>query len=330
MPATVSISNCDHYESEAIRRALDLSLGPLGGIGRFVQKGQRVLLKPNFVLARRAEEAANTHPNFVVEVARLVREAGGEPVIGDSPALGSARGVAAKCGLLPLAKDAGVSVVDFHDVHQLDSPRGGRTKPVRIATDVLDANVVINLPKLKVHGQFYMTLAVKNLFGCVRGRRKALLHFQLGGRPIEFARMLVDVAQTVQPALTIMDAVYALERTGPTGGDPRRLGLVIAGTDPSATDRVCSEIVGADPERILTLAAARDAGFGETELKKIDLFHNGMMYNGSLPSLVPSLADRPFVLREFLIPLTFSPWQVVRGLVRQAWARLRPAQKQKA
>jgi uncharacterized protein (DUF362 family) len=327
LSSTVSIANSNDYERERLSAAIRRALDPLGGIGAFVRDGQRVLLKPNFVLARRMEEAANTHPAFVMEVARLVREAGGEPVIGDSPALGSARGAASRCGLLPLAREADVPIIEFRATRAVASPRGSSGRAVRVAREVLDADVVINLPKLKVHGQIYMTLAVKNLYGCMRGRRKAWLHLRLGGRPIEFARMLVDMAQAVRPALTLMDGVVALERHGPTGGDPRPLGLVLAGTDCTAIDRVCCDIVGADPARLPTLQAAREAAAGETDLDAIEVLADGAPAGRPYSALAPMLAERPFVLPQRLSPLSFSPWHVLRGLARQARALWGPASR---
>jgi len=295
-------------------------------MGRFVRPGARVLLKPNFVRGRRAEEAANTHPVFVTEVARLVREAGGEPIVGDSPALGSAWGVAKRCGLLDLARANGIPIVEFRKTRKIASPRGdGRS--LRLAEAALSADVVINLPKFKAHGQTYLTLAVKNMFGCVKGRRKALFHFLLGEQPMDFARMLVDVARAVGPALTLLDGVVGLERTGPMGGDPRPLGLIVAGTDCAAIDAVACGIVGAEPERLLTLRAAREAGAGETDLSRIRILsaERGEIAAADLRSLSPHLAERPFVLPERLSPLLFSPLRLARGLVRQAWALLGPA-----
>jgi len=322
LPTIVSIARCDDYEPEQVGRAIRLALEPLGGIGRFVRAGQRVLLKPNFVMARRADEAANTHPLFIIEVARLVREAGGEPVVGDSPALGSARHVASRSGLLEPAQKTHLPIIEFRATRKVASPREPAGRTLRLACEALDADVVINLPKLKAHGQTYLTLAVKNLFGCVRGRRKALLHQQIGGRPIEFARMLVDVCQVVRPALTLMDGIVTLERTGAIGGDPRQLGLVVAGTDCTAMDRVVCEIIGADPEQLLTLVAAREAGFGETDLNRIRVLSDSK-------ETTPSLAAQPFVLPQYLSPLSFSPWRIIRGLARQAWALFGPSKKQK-
>ena len=327
LPTTISIAHCDAYGREQVSRAIRLALEPLGGIGRFVCVGQRVLLKPNFVLARRVEEAANTHPVFVFEVARLVREAGGEPFVGDSPALGSARHVASRCGLLGLAREANLPIVEFRATRKVPSPRGPVGRALRLACEALDADVVINLPKIKAHGQMFLTLAVKNLFGCVRGRRKALLHQQIGGRPIEFGRMLVDVCRVVRPALTLMDGIVALERTGPTGGDPRRLGLIVAGSDCAAMERVICEIIGADPERLLTLAAAREAGFGEGNLDQIQVVADLKVVRPPLSDLAPSLSARPFVFPERLSALAFTPWRIVRGLARQAWAFLGPKKK---
>jgi uncharacterized protein (DUF362 family) len=292
---------------------------------RYVQRGQRVLLKPNFIMARRTEEAATTHPLFVMEVARLVREAGGEPIIGDSPALGSARSVASKLGLRRLAGEAGVPVVEFTETRTVVVPGTAPPRKVPVARAVLDADVLINLPKFKVHTQMYLTLAVKNLFGCVRGRRKAFYHFQHGRRPIEFARLLVDVARVVSPALTLIDGIVALERHGPTNGDLRMLGLVIAGTDCAAIDRIACQVVGADPDRMLTLATAREAGWGETDLLKIETYLAGRPVDAWRSSLAPALAERPFVLPKELTPLVFSPYRLVVGLMRQAWALFHPA-----
>lgn len=329
MAPIVSISHCGDYEYEQVGSAIRSALEPLGGVRQFVIAGQRVLLKPNFVLARRAEEAANTHPVFVVEVARLVREAGGRPVIGDSPALGSAHHVASRCGLLELAREADLPIVEFRTTRKVASPRGRAGRPLPVACEALEADTVINLPKLKAHGQMFLTLAVKNLFGCVRGRRKALLHQQVGGRPIEFARMLVDVYRMVQPTLTLMDGIVALERHGPTGGDPRRVGLVLAATDGTAMDRLVCEIIGAAPERLLTLAAAREVGAGETDLSRIKVMANGQLAGEPLSSLAPMLSARPFVLPERLSALSFTPWRIVRGLFRQAWALLGPVKQMK-
>jgi uncharacterized protein (DUF362 family) len=323
--ALVSISHCEDYERERVAAALRAALGPLGGIGAFVKPGARVLLKPNYVLARRRDEAANTHPVFIAEVARLVREAGGEVAVGDSPALGSARYAAWRTGLLPLAREAGIPIVEFRQTHRVELPPGSRA--YRLAVEALEADVLINLPKLKVHAQMYLTLAVKNLFGCIRGRRKALYHLQLGGRPAEFARMLVDVARLAAPELTLLDGIVGLERTGPTGGDPRRLGLVIAGEDPVAIDRVCCDLLGVDPDRLLTLAAAREARWGETDLARILVLSDGAEVRPPLAALAPALLDRPFVLPRKLTPLTFSPLRIARGLVRQFWALWRRDRK---
>jgi uncharacterized protein (DUF362 family) len=313
-----------------VRRALREVLEPLGGIERFVQRGQRVLLKPNFIMARRAEEAATTHPAFIMEVARLVREAGGEPLIGDSPALGSARGVASKSGLRQLAEEASMPIVEFTATKSVTVPDSDPPRKVPVARAVLDADVLINLPKFKVHTQMYMTLAVKNLFGCVRGRRKALYHFQRGDRPIEFARLLVDVARVVAPVLTLIDGIVALERHGPSNGDPRTLGLVLAGTDCTALDRIACQLVGADPERLLTLTAAREAGWGETDPLNIETFLAGQPVDAWRSAPAPALADRPFVLPKELTPLVFSPLRLIRGLVRQAWALFRPPARKPA
>ena len=315
MRTTVAIARCGSYEPDGLRQGLLEALAPLGGMAAFVKPGQRVLLKPNFVLPREAAEAANTHPALIQAVADLVREAGGRPLVGDSPALGSARAVAAKLGLnVGDNDDHELPLVEFTKPVRVDSPELTRT--VWLAREVAEADVVINLPKLKVHGQLRMTCAVKNLFGCVKGRRKALLHYARGSSERRFADMLLDTMLAVRPTLTIVDAITVMERWGPTNGDPLEWGLLLAGVDCPAIDTVAFELAGIQPQTVATHAAACRRSIGVTERANIDI---------AGPSL-DELERPPLVPAHPLIPIRFSLAHVVRGLWRQLkQLRLRPA-----
>ncbi len=297
MPSRVGLQKCDSYDPGAVREALLNALTPLGGMGFFVRPGQRVLLKPNYVMARAAERAANTHPVFITEVARLVRDCGGEPFVGDSPGWGSAEAIARAHGLnLPVAT---LRRAEW-------KPFAGRTiQGMHISREVTDSDVVINLPKLKAHRQMRMTVAVKNVFGCVPGRRKAWLHMISRDDPDWFARMLVENCRLVNPALHIVDGVVAMEGNGPANGDPRPLGIVLAGPDPTAVDRVAAEVVGVPWRDVFTLAAAERLGFGETNLDRIEIV--GTPWN--------EVACPDFRIPR-LIGISFSPWRIARGWVR--------------
>ncbi|GAB1537632.1 hypothetical protein NUACC21_02810 [Scytonema sp. NUACC21] len=168
---SVSLIRATSYETEALRESLETLLEPLGGMTAFVKPGNRVLLKPNLLTGARPGKECTTRPELVYAVAKMVMEAGGKPFLGDSPAFGSARGVAVANGYLPVLEELNLPIIDFH---------GSRYQTVSqefnhllLCKEAMEADVVINLPKVKSHVQLVLTLAVKNLFGCVPGKMKA-------------------------------------------------------------------------------------------------------------------------------------------------------------
>ena len=123
---------------------------------------------------------------------------------------------------------------------------------------------MINFCKLKSHGMMGMTAAVKNLYGVIPGTRKSEYHF-LHEDPMNFADMLVDLNEYVRPRLCICDAVEIMEGNGPISGTPRRLGLLLAGTDPYRLDRLCAALLGIREREIPYLEAAKRRGLLESE-----------------------------------------------------------------
>ncbi|MBN1515412.1 DUF362 domain-containing protein [Candidatus Sumerlaeota bacterium] len=301
----VSVQRCHTYRPPDLDSALERLLAPLGGIEAYVQPGQRVLLKPNWVAARPVEYACNTHPELLKAVTRLVRRAGGEAMIGDSPGIGSVQKVAEKLSLLDWLRTENVPLIEFNAAVARESTHGHCQ--LKLANEALDADVLINLPKLKTHQQLVMTGAVKNLFGCVKGRHKAWLHYAMGHREDDFAAMLIDNMLALKPALTIMDGVTGLQRGGPINGEPVELGLLLAGTDCVAIDRVMYEICGVDPQLVFVHRAAERIGAGVHQLEQIDILGEPLSGIG-LP---------PIILPPVLIPISFSLRHILRGLWRQ-------------
>jgi len=269
LDARVALRQCREYDTSKVAKAVEKAVEDLGGIDRFVGKGSRVLLKPNLLIARPADKHVTTHPEVVRAMIKLVKRAGGKPTVGDSPAIGSAIKVARKSGIADVAKEEGVEVVDFNNPVEVDNPTETRFKKFKIDQAVLDADVVINMPKLKSHGQMTLTLGVKNLFGVVPGTRKTQWHLAAGTDRMHFARMLVDLYRKVSPALTLMDGIIGMQGNGPQSGDPRKLGLVAASEDAAALDAVICEIVGLEREKMPTTLAADEMGAGQTRLDRI-------------------------------------------------------------
>ncbi|ORJ60443.1 DUF362 domain-containing protein [Geothermobacter hydrogeniphilus] len=267
---TVSLQALADYRPTAIDAALRQLLAPLGGIETFVQPGRKVLLKPNLLSGKSPDKAVTTHPEIVRAVIRLAQAAGGIVSVGDSPGLGRPEQVARKCGILQVIEETGARFAPFTESQPVTAD-GGTFHQLEIARDILDADVIINLPKLKTHQMMGLTCAVKNLFGAVVGMRKPRLHLQAGADKEFFALMLLELAEQVSPALTIVDAVVGMEGDGPGSGDPVPIGALLAGRDPVAVDTVAGELVGMSADQVWTWKVARDSGRWHTRIEELQL-----------------------------------------------------------
>jgi uncharacterized protein (DUF362 family)/Pyruvate/2-oxoacid:ferredoxin oxidoreductase delta subunit len=251
----VSLEKVAAYDRPAMKESLIRLLEPLGGMGAFIRPGERVLLKPNLLAGKSPEKAVTTHPEVVRGVIELVKTAGGIPLVGDSPGVGSCRRVAERAGLLQVIDETGAAFVEFAEPMEVGG--SGTFKRFELARPYLEADRVINIPKLKTHEMMTMTCAVKNLFGAVIGTAKAAWHLKAGADRELFARMLLEIYQLRKPDLTIVDAVTAMEGDGPGSGDPRQVGLLLAGTNPVAVDVIAAEVVGI-PKKLLYVERAAE------------------------------------------------------------------------
>jgi uncharacterized protein (DUF362 family)/Pyruvate/2-oxoacid:ferredoxin oxidoreductase delta subunit len=267
----VALVRCDNYDPEAVEAAVRRSVDLLGGMSAFVQPGKRVLLKPNLVAARAPERRITTDPEIVRSVARLVLEAGGRPCVGDSPALEPFQMVARKTGMNEVADELGLELVNLVGPAPVPRRDGAVFRNLELSSRVIDADVVINLPKLKTHSQMLFTLGVKNLFGTVVAQRKAEWHYMVGVDRDTFASLHLDIYQAIRPALTILDGVWGMEGHGPANGRPRRVNLIAAATDAVALDVSICRLLGAPVRSFPLYRAARARGIGETDASRISL-----------------------------------------------------------
>jgi len=272
--SVVSIMGCESYDASAVEEAVRRSVEDLGGLSRFVQPGMRVLLKPNLLAARVPAEATTTHPAVVAAVARLIQEAGGVVSVADSPGgpfvSTLLRSVYSATGMEQVAGDTGLTLNhDFTDT-EVFNPSGKLLKRVHLITAVARADLVVNLPKLKTHGQMVYTGAVKNLFGAIPGTDKIEYHMRMADYET-FADALIDIYLATRPKLTLMDAVIGMEGAGPSAGDPRHLGFILASEDAFALDYVALSLVGADPMQVPVMKAAAKRGLCPTSLADVTL-----------------------------------------------------------
>jgi uncharacterized protein (DUF362 family)/Pyruvate/2-oxoacid:ferredoxin oxidoreductase delta subunit len=269
--ARVSIARCSDYSEKSVLEAVRCAVDLVGGMDAFVRRGDRVLIKPNLLVAREPEMAVTTHPSVVQAMIQLVRDAGGVPMVGDSPAIGGLLRVASKAGIYEVVRKMNCELVNFNDGIELKRTHRGVYRTIEVARAVMDCDLLINLPKLKTHGMTTMTLSVKNLFGCIPGKKKIHWHFKAGVNRRYFAQMLVDLYGIIRPGLNVVDAVVGMEGDGPNGGDPREIGLIFAGPDGIAVDSTICGVLGLPPLDVLTNRIASDLGLGVGQLKDIEV-----------------------------------------------------------
>ena len=269
--------------------------------------GTRVLVKPNLVAPRRTHLSC-THPGVVRAACLYLLDCGAQVCVGDSPAFGTARVVARACGLTRAVADIAAPVVNFSATRRIPLSFGGS---IGVARQALEAEVILNLPRLKVHDQMGMTCAVKNTFGCVAGSRKALAHQLHGERGNRFPRLILDVMAALPPLFHLVDGITAMHRCGPAGGDPFDLGLLAASASAVALDTALYGLLGIGPEMVPLWREALATGMPGARPEDVDY-----------PLLSPTDFDASgFIFPRALSPVAFRPWRFVTGRVKSLLAR---------
>jgi uncharacterized protein (DUF362 family) len=243
-----------------VRRAMSA----LGGMERFVPQGSRVVIKPNICVAYHTYEyAATTNPWVVSALVKLALEAGaGNVRVMDYPFGGTAEEAYTRSGIAEQVQAAGGEMVVMKRFGYRDTeiPQGKGLHEARIYDEVLDADVLINVPIAKNHSLARLTLGMKNLMGVIYDRSQ--IHIDLG-------QHLADLNSRVRPQLTVIDAVRILLDHGPTGGsleDVKQMDTVIAGTDVVATDSYAATLFGMQAEDLTYIRAATEMGLGRSDL----------------------------------------------------------------
>ena len=267
MKSSVSIVKCQNYDEARVLSALRQAIDLIGGIQTFVKKDSRVLVKPNLLFGKSPEEAVTTHPSIVRGMIQIVREAGGVPSIGDSPSVGSLTWTADKAGIKAVADEMKCPLVEFDKPVLLSKGTGRIFKQLEVEQAVLEADVIINLPKWKTHAQMLLTLGVKNLFGCIPGPRKPLWHLKAGDDRKIFAQILFDIYQVIQPSLTILDGIVGMEGNGPNSGRPIPIGLILASGNSLSLDQIVCDLLGISRESLLTNRVAIEQGMGKEAIE---------------------------------------------------------------
>jgi ferredoxin len=192
----------------------------------------------------------------------------------------------------------------------LPANRGGKTfKQIEVDQAVLEADVIINLPKLKTHSLTLLTLGVKNLFGCVPGPKKPLWHLKAGDDRKIFAQILFDIYHVIQPSLTILDGIVGMEGSGPNSGRPIAIGLILASGDSLSLDQIVCDLLGISRESLLTNRVAFEQGIGRDSIDVLgEKVENLKISNFQFPSVSQPDWHLPgFLSRALKNALTAKP-----------------------
>lgn len=239
---------------------IDELLLPLGGMKKYVNKGDKVLLKTNLLNASEPEKSVVTNPVFIKNIAQEIFKIKATPIIGDSPSGPFTRRrlekVYTKAGLIELSNKYGIELNYDTKTKKIDIPNGKRLKKTPICNFIIKADKVISLPKLKTHSLMIMTLATKNMYGAIPGLTKARYHSMFIRRKA-FAEMLIDILSVMKQDLIIMDGIIAMEGDGPAAGTPLKLGLSLASDNPYAIDLAVCDILNIESVGIPTLKEAK-------------------------------------------------------------------------
>lgn len=286
----VSIIECKEYKFETVQEKLISVIENLGGLSKFVSPGETVFLKVNLLAKRLPEKAVTTHPVFVAAAAKILKDYGCRVIIGDSPGgpftKSALKGIYEVCGMNYAAEKSGASL--NYNVNSLTIPfeQGLVLKKITIAEEIYNADKVISLCKLKTHSLATFTGAIKNLFGVIPGTLKAEYHLKWPNYNT-FANGLIDICLFVNPALTLMDGIIGMEGDGPSGGNPRKIGVILGSANPFALDMAAVRIINLPFEMVPAIS--------QTIKRKI--------LNPSDVSIVGDNISK-FIIKDFKLPKT--------------------------
>ena len=274
--AKVSIVRAHDYDYAKIYAAVGKGIELIGGLTKIVPPGSSVFVKINHLSPPSpAEKGIVTHPVFVEAVLNLLKEVGADITVGDDIQSGPGDGFQVS-GFRQMCQRAGVKLVNLRETGFVETVCNGHfLEKVYLSKTLLDADVIINLPKLKTHSLCIFTGGVKNFYGIIPIGLRRKFHGEYI-RNENFSQMLTDIFSAARPQLTIMDGIIAMEGEGPAAGSLRKLGVILASQDTVAVDAVAIKIIGMNPMDIYTTRYSDERGLGVGNLQNIEVVGEGI------------------------------------------------------
>ncbi len=269
--AVVAVRRAHSYDESETRSAVAAVLADIGGLPAIVRPRAKVFVKVNHLSPPSPpERGIITHPSFTASVLTFLKEITPHITVGDDLHPSTPDGFEVS-GHRTVCDRLGVRLVNLRETGFVRVPWNGAVlKEFYLAREVVEADVIVNLPKLKTHSLTLFTGAVKNLYGTIPGGLRVAFHGQYKNPP-EFNQVLVDIFAAARPHLTIMDGIVAMEGPGPANGALRDLGVVLASKDAVAVDAVASRIIGLEPLAVGTTRYATGLGLGVSSSDEIQV-----------------------------------------------------------
>ncbi len=269
--AKVAIVSARDYDYARIYASLEKGVELIGGLDKIVKPGDRVFVKINHLSPPSpAENGIVTHPVFVEAVLELLKRVNADITVGDDVDSEDGDGFQVS-GFRQMCERVGVRLINLREAGFAETAcKGLILDRVYLSRVALDADVIINLPKLKTHSLTLFTGGLKNMYGVIPAGFRRRFHGDYVKRE-DFNQMLTDIFAAVRPQLTIMDGVMAMEGDGPAAGSVRRLGVILASRDTVALDAVATKIIGLDPMDVYTTRYADARGLGVGSLHDIEI-----------------------------------------------------------
>lgn len=293
----VSLVKCKDYEYEKVKSAIFQSVENLGGWDKYISKGDKVLLKVNLLMKKKAEEATTTHPIFVKALSDLLVDYGAEVIIGDSPGgpynEKALRSIYKYCGYDEISKGDKISLNYDVSTCEDSNPDGLLLKKLEVIGLLKRVDKVISVSKFKTHGMMVFTGAVKNMFGTIPGLVKAEYHYKMPNVE-DFSNMLLDVCINANPILSFMDAIVGMEGNGPSAGSPIDVGLVISSESPYHLDDIAVRIAGMNPMDVPTVKSSYERGICKEKLEDIEIVGSNLDDSILNEFKYPSIQDVKF------------------------------------
>lgn len=311
----VATVKADDYAQEKIDEAVNALLSELG-VQPDEWAGKRVVIKPNLLLKFTPERAATAHPSLVEAIGRVFVNAGANVVLAESPGgpynSFALEGIYASSGMKEAAKNAGFELNRDFSSRSFRAPEGIKVREFNVITPIHDAELIINVCKLKTHTMATMTAGIKNLFGVIPGTEKVEFHARFRDMK-DFSSAVVDLTSAITARtsmLTLCDAVIGMEGNGPSAGEPRKIGCILASMNPFALDGVCAEIIGTGDRSPMLEEAKRRGYLPKTpnaykvlgvpvaELKVEDFVFPDTTKKGILQRLPAFMEPRPVIIKK--------------------------------